>query len=398
MIIGAGSAGLAAAAALLERGVSSVVLEQGDRVATSWRQRHEDLRLNTIRWLSGLPGLAIPRHAGRWVSRDDYVAYLERYALRQALDIRFGVRAHRLAPTARGWQVGTGAGSYEATHVIVATGNDRVPWQPDLPGLAAFGRPVLHVAELRRAADLAERRVLLIGAGNSAVEIAGHFVDHGVAQLWMSVRRPPNILPRQLWGIPLHPVTVALRYLPERLRDRLAQAISRHAFGDLSPYGLPAAADGPFRRMRTSGVTAAIDQGFVDHLAAGRLRIVADVTRLTPNEAILRDGLHVEPDVIVTATGYRSGLGDLLGPLDVLDQHQRPRTGKGREVLPGLWLTGFWPAIEGNLRQHGREARRIADAIATSRCRLGGPPSPPTSRRPRSPAPDSQHQRLRSSL
>ncbi|WP_212831910.1 NAD(P)/FAD-dependent oxidoreductase [Catellatospora sp. TT07R-123] len=392
VIIGAGSAGLAAAAALLERGVRSVVLEQGDQVATSWRQRHEDLRLNTIRWLSGLPGSAIPRQAGRWVSRDDYIAYLERYALEQALDIRFGVCAQRLTPTARGWQVGTDAGVYEAAHVVVATGNDRVPWQPQLPGLAAFGRPVMHVAQLRRAADLAGQRVLLIGAGNSAVEIAGHLVDHAVAELWMSVRRPPNILPRQLWGIPLHPVTVALRYLPEGLRDRLAQAISRHAFGDLSRYGLPTATDGPFRRMRTSGVTAAIDQGFVDHLAAGKLRVVADVTRLTANEAVLCDGTRVEPDVIVAATGYRSGLADLLGPLDVLDQHQRPRTGKGRQALPGLWLTGFWPAIEGNLRRHGREAGLIADGIATSRCRSAGPPPHSTSRRRMSPAPDSQHQ------
>ncbi|WP_034590392.1 flavin-containing monooxygenase [Hamadaea tsunoensis] len=364
VIIGAGSAGLAVAAALQERNVDCIVLEQGDRVAASWRQRHEDLRLNTIRWLSDLPGLRIPRAAGRWVSRDDYIAYLERYADRNALDVRCTVRVEHVMPTADGWQVVTTAGTYDAANVIVATGGDRIPRLPGLPGLAAFRKPVMHVSRLRRAADLAGRRVLLIGSGNSAVEIAGHLVDHQVAQLWMSVRRTPNILPRQLWGVPLHPVTVALRHLPERLRDGLARSISRRAFGDLRPYGLPAPKDGPFRRMRTSGVTAAVDQGFVGHLTAGRLRIVADVDHLTANEAVLRDGVRVEPDVLLVATGYRSGLEELLGHLDILDQNGRPRTGKSQPAMEGLWFTGFWPAIEGTLRQHGPEARRIAAAIA----------------------------------
>ena len=77
----------------------------------------------------------------------------------------------------------TGDGALDATDVVVATGNERVPRVPDWPGLDGFGPPVRHVAEIQRVADLAGRRVLLVGAGNSGVEMAGQLVDAGVRQL-----------------------------------------------------------------------------------------------------------------------------------------------------------------------------------------------------------------------
>ncbi|GAA2296245.1 NAD(P)/FAD-dependent oxidoreductase [Nonomuraea roseoviolacea subsp. roseoviolacea] len=364
VIIGAGPAGLAAGAALRRRGIDPVILEQGDGVATSWRRRHEELRLNTIRWLSDLPGLRIPRAAGRWVRRDDYVAYLERFARQARLQVSCGVRARRIDAVVGGWEVTTDAGPHRAPHVIVATGHDRVPRVPDWPGRAGFRRPIRHVATLRRAAELAGARVLLVGAGNSGVEIAGHLVDAGVGRLWMSVRSPPTILPRQLHGVPLHPLTVALRPLPERVRDRLARAVADHAFGDLSAYGLPAPRQGPFERMRTRGVTVAVDQGFVGHLTAGRLSVVTVVDHLDGSDVVLRDGTRLRPDIVLAATGYDPGLTELVGHLGVLDPDGRPRRDAGsRPPTAGLWFAGYRPAIEGTLRRHPIEARRIARAI-----------------------------------
>ncbi|MFB4317821.1 flavin-containing monooxygenase [Actinomadura sp. 21ATH] len=365
VIIGAGSAGLATAAALRRYRIDPVILEQGDAVGTSWRHRHSELRLNTIRWLSDMPGLRIPRSAGRWVSRDDYIAYLERYAQKQHLDIRFGVHVQRIVPAPGGWQVTTNDGELHADHVIVATGHERVPRLPDWHGRAGFTRPILHVGDLHRAADLTGAQVLLVGAGNSGIEMAGHLVDAGVARLWLSVRTPPNILPRELYGVPLHPLTLALRHLPERLRDALALAVAHRAFGDLSRYGLPAASQGPFQRMRTTGVTVAIDQGFVEHLTARRVRIVSAIDHLDRAEAVLQDGTRLQPDVILAATGYHPGLTDLVGHLDVLDHRGRPTNGTSQHPSgTNLWFIGYHPAIEGNLRQHPIEARRIARAIA----------------------------------
>ncbi|MER7174412.1 flavin-containing monooxygenase [Streptomyces mesophilus] len=357
-IIGAGPAGLAAADALRRRGIDPLLLERGESVGTSWRHRHEDLRLNTIRWTSGLPGLRIPRRSGRWVGRDDYIAYLERFARRARLRIHHGVEVLRIDGAPDGWRIDTGSRTYRSQHVIVATGHERIPKVPHWPGQEDFRPPIRHVATVRRAADFAGRRVLLVGAGNSGVEIAGHLVDAGVERLWVSVRTPPTILPRQLHGIPLHPLTLALRPLPERLRDRIARAVARHASGDLSPYGLPTPAQGPYERMRTSGVTVAVDQGFVAHLTAGRLTVVEAIDRLDRSDAVLRDGTRLQPDVILTATGYDPGLTGLVGHLDALDAHGRPH-----RSMPGLHFIGYRPALEGNLRQHPAEARRIARAI-----------------------------------
>lgn len=368
VIVGAGSAGLAAAAALRQAGVESAVLERGPSVGTSWRSRHEELHLNTVRCQSNLPGLRIPRSAGRWVSRDDYISYLERFAACHRLDIRFGVHVQRLEPGAGRWLVQTSTGCHDTGRVIVATGYDRVPWMPDWPGRAGFAQPLMHVSGLQRATDLTGQRVLLIGAGNSGVEIAGHLVDAGVSALWVSIRRPPNILPRELARLPLDAVSRPLRALPERLRDSTTWLASRIAFGDLSRYGLPAPSQGPYARLRVDGVTVAVDDGFVAHLQAGRLTIVPEVSQLAGPDVVLRGGRRLSPDVVVAATGFRRGLEPLVGHLGVLDKAGLPRAGSGAldPALPGLWFIGYQTALQGNLRLQAVEARRIARAISAS--------------------------------
>src|SRR5437870_3777590 len=87
VIIGAGPAGLAAAACLQQRGVDALVLERSSSVGTSWRGRYDNLHLNTVRWLSHLPGLRMPREYGRWPGRDRFVQYLETYAAHHQLRI-----------------------------------------------------------------------------------------------------------------------------------------------------------------------------------------------------------------------------------------------------------------------------------------------------------------------
>jgi putative flavoprotein involved in K+ transport len=366
VVVGAGSAGLAAAAALWHAGVECMVLERGPSVATSWRDRHEDLRLNTVRWMSGLPGLRIPRSAGRWVSRDDYISYLERFAGSHRLDIQFGVHVQRLDPDADGWQLLTSTGTHDTSRVVVATGYDRVPWLPDWRGRSSFVKPVIHVSGLQRASDLAGLRVLLVGAGNSGVEIAGRLVDAGVAGLWVSVRTPPTIVPRELAGVPLQLAGAPLRGLPEGLRDAGCRLVSALAFGDLARYGLPAPAQGPYARLRAAGVTLPVDDGFVGHLKAGRLDIVAEIDRLAGPEVILRDGRRLSPDVVLAATGFRRGLEPLVGHLGILDDAGLPRAGTDARApaLPGLWFIGYRTTIVGNLRLQPDQARRIARAIA----------------------------------
>src|ERR1700744_452627 len=136
-VIGGGPAGLAAAAELRRRGMHPVVLERGEQVGASWRAGYDRLHLHTVRGLSGLPGLAIPRAAGRWPSRDAVIDYLERYRARHALEVRGATEVERITKAqardgagAR-WVIQTTAGErLPARSVVVATGHAHTPLVP----------------------------------------------------------------------------------------------------------------------------------------------------------------------------------------------------------------------------------------------------------------------------
>src|SRR4051794_25028776 len=151
-VIGAGPGGLAAAAMLRRRGVDTLSVERSESVGASWRGHYDRLHLHTVRWLSNLPGMRIPRENGRWVSRDGVVDYLERYARHHELDIRFGTAVERLDPAHGGWRLVTG-GEEEllAKHVVVATGYNHTPFMTDFPGKEGFEGELMHAARYRNA-------------------------------------------------------------------------------------------------------------------------------------------------------------------------------------------------------------------------------------------------------
>src|SRR3954451_20545360 len=138
VVIGAGPAGLAVAATLAQQGQRSVVLERAESVGASWQGRYDSLRLHTARWLSGLPGVPIPRRYGQWVARDDFVAYLRDYAERFGVRPEFGTEVHGIDRNDSTWTWPTSGGERMAPAVVVATGYSRLPYLPDWPGRAGF--------------------------------------------------------------------------------------------------------------------------------------------------------------------------------------------------------------------------------------------------------------------
>src|SRR6185503_8961023 len=96
IIVGAGPAGLAAAAELGRRRIPSAVLERGDAVGASWYARYDRLRLNSSRWFSELPGARFGRAAGVFPARDEMIRYLDRYAERYEIDVRPNTRVERI--------------------------------------------------------------------------------------------------------------------------------------------------------------------------------------------------------------------------------------------------------------------------------------------------------------
>ena len=269
MVVGAGRAGLAAAGALRRAGTDPLVVEGADAVAAAWRQRHDHLRLNTHRMFSHQPGARIPRRCGPFPARDDYVAYLEDYAAGRRL--RLGTRIGRADKIEGGWRLEAGGGHITAAHTVIATGPDAVPVMPTWPGLPTFPGTVIHSGQFRNVTDAAGRDVLVVGPGNSGVDLLGHLARSDARKLWLSARSGMNITPLRLAGVPLHPVSLAARHLPVRWQDTTARAIQRVAFGDLTRLGYPRSRLGAFTRQASDGVTIAVDDGFVRALKTGRI-------------------------------------------------------------------------------------------------------------------------------
>ena len=366
LVIGAGLSGLACAQALARRGIQPTVLDAKTRVAEPWRARHPALRLNIHRHFAGLPGQPAPASDGPFLRRDTVVAHLERYAARLQVPIHFGVEAHAIRRSAGRWQVSTTAGTYEADHVVVASGLDRLSHIPAWPGVDAFRGELLHVSDLGDVARFDGQRVLVVGAGNSGTDALNHLARHRPTEVLVALRHGPALVPTRVFGFPLHRLARVFAALPARIVDPACRAIQRLFLGNLARHGLRSHPDGGGTRLIRDGVTVAIDDGFAAALASGRLRIVAAVERFEPDRVRLADGSTCQPDVVIAATGYRSGLAPLLGELDVLDDEGRPRhpTGEADARHPGLWFTGFRPTFTGYFDAAGVAAERIAGGVA----------------------------------
>jgi putative flavoprotein involved in K+ transport len=373
VVIGAGPAGLAAAAELRRHGVRTLVLERSDAVGASWRGRYDSLRLHTPRELSGLPGLAIPREMTRWVARDDLVSYLEQYAAHHRLDVQFGAEVTGIDRTPTGsWRVTlTDGGILTVAHVVVAAGNSNQTAPLEVPGADTFTGEILPAPEYTNGARFAGRRVLVVGSGNTGTDIAVDLVAHRAASVRIAVRTPPHILPRNRGPVAAQHAGVLVRHLPLPVADRLGWVVTRMTTPGLGPHGLPRPRIGLLTRVVRDGKIPVLDHGFVGAIRAGTVRPVAALARLDGSDAVLIDGSRFAVDAVVAATGYRRGLGPLVGGLGVLDAKGRPRVDGGCPVpgAPGLWFIGYTDPISGMLREIRIEARRLAPAIAATSAR-----------------------------
>jgi putative flavoprotein involved in K+ transport len=355
VIVGAGPAGLAAAATLRARGIDATILERERRLGEPWRTRYDRLHLHTIRWLSDLPGYRIPRKFGRWVARDQFVQYLEQYSAYHHLEPRFGVEATRIDRDDGHWCVRTSAGTFPARVVIVASGYTRVPHLPRWPG--AFDGPIVHSAEYRNPLPYRDQDVLIVGAGNSGTEIALDLAEGGARRVRIAVRTPPNILRRDIKGFPTQLIGFALQRLPPGLLNPMVRVLRRATIPDLSAWGLPQP-NAPFSQFRRTATVPIIDVGFFDAVRMGVIQVVPGVTALDGRAVVLADGSRVLVDAIVAATGYQPGLEPLVGHVTAIGEHGIP------SPQPRLHFLGIGIPLTGLLHQVGKDAQQLAASVA----------------------------------
>ncbi|MFF7789824.1 NAD(P)-binding domain-containing protein [Streptomyces sp. NPDC007991] len=366
-VVGGGPGGLSAAYALRARGIRAVVLEKSDRVGSSWRGHYDRLHLHTTRRLSSLPGLPMPRRFGRWVSRDNVVRYLEKYAEHHRLEVVTGVEVSRIerAPDGTGWLLhATGGRELTGAAVVVATGYNHTPRVPDWPGRDTYAGEFLHACAYRNAEPFAGREVLVVGAGNTGAEIAVDLADGG-ARVRLSIRTVPHILRRSTAGWAAQYSGVLARHLPVGLVDRMARQLARLSMPDLSAQGLPRPDTGLYTRV-TEGAVPVQDIGLIDAVRKGRVEVVAAVEGFEDGKVVLADGTRLSPDAVVAATGYTRALEGLVGHLGVLDARGKPvaQGPRSPRTAPGLYFTGFTNPISGMFREMAIDAVKIAKAIA----------------------------------
>lgn len=363
-VIGAGPAGLAAAAALGAKGVDAVVLERADDVGSSWRGHYDRLHLHTVRWLSGLPGMAMPRSEGDWVSRDGVIRYLEAYTAHHGLDIRTGVAVERVERNEQGWVLRSPQGDVHAGAVVVATGYNHTPVMPDVPGIDDFTGEMLHASRYRNGKPYAGRDVLVVGPGNTGAEISVDLTEHGADRVRLAVRTPPHIMRRAVGPIPTQATSMLLRRVPTAIADVLAEVTRKLQVPDLSAYGLADPGKGVITRARR-GEIPILDVGLVDAVLAGKVEPVAALAGFEGDKVLLADGTAIVPDAVIVAAGYRRGLEPLVGHLGVLDEAGSPVVSGTAtpDGAPNLHFIGYSNPISGMFREIAIDAKRIAKTL-----------------------------------
>ncbi|HRQ40748.1 MAG TPA: NAD(P)/FAD-dependent oxidoreductase [Chloroflexota bacterium] len=362
VIIGASAAGLAVAACLQEQKVPFILLEKSSQVGAAWRSHYDRLHLHTDRAHSQLPYLPMPKSFAKYPARADVVTYLEEYARHFRLEPRFGQEVQQIRPSDGRWQVETQDTQYQAQNVVIATGYTRVPHIPTWPGQDLFPGSIIHSSAYKNGKPYAGQRVLVVGFGNSAGEIAIDLVEHGAAEVGMAVRHPVNVIPRDYLGIPILSIGIVMDKIPAKVADVLAIPMLKTSIGDLTKYGLPKLPYGPNVQIREDRQIPILDIGTVKLIKNGRIHIHPGIIQFNENGVIFSNGAIKPFDAIILGTGYRPQVNDFLQMPGVLNEDGAP-PGSGQEAAPGLYFCGFYISPTGMLREIGIEARRISRHI-----------------------------------
>jgi cation diffusion facilitator CzcD-associated flavoprotein CzcO len=313
-----------------------------------------------VRGFSGLAHYSIPRHYPKYLSREEFISYLGEYAKHFDLRVITGCPVRKIRPESDppdSWSATTAGGEWRSRVVVIATGQYRFPLLPRWDGRAAYRGMFVHSSRYTSPDPYRGKRVLVVGAGNSGTEIATDLSENGAAFVAISIRTPPPIVPRDPFGMPVQRTGILLSFLPAAISDRLGRLTARIVLGDLTRYGLQTPKWFPFSSKRVP----VIDVGFVRALKQGQVQICPALDRLNATGAVFEDGSSESFDAIIAATGFSTGLNELLETPDVLDDSDEPIALSGQPTRrPGLYFMGFIHSLRGNLFEANLASRKLA--------------------------------------
>ncbi|CAD5175162.1 unnamed protein product [Musa acuminata subsp. malaccensis] len=337
IIVGAGPSGLAAAACLADVGIPSTVLEKSSCVASLWQHRTYDrLRLHLPKQFCELPLMGFPEGFPKYPSKQQFVSYMESYAA--AFGVRPRFRTEVLAAEFDGaigaWRVRTrDGGELVSRWLVVATGENAEPVIPEFPGMDRFGGRVVHTCAYKCGADFKGEKVLVVGCGNSGMEVSLDLCRHG-ARPYMVVRNTVRVLPREMLGLSTFGVSMALlRWLPLRLVDQFLCAMAHLLLGDTDRLGLRRPKTGPIELKNLTGKTPVLDVGALAQIKSGNIKVMQGLKEMTTGGAKFVDGTEMQFDSIIMATGYKSNVPSWLKG----DCGLFTKEGMAKDPFPGGW-------------------------------------------------------------
>lgn len=344
VVIGGGQAGLAVGYHLAQRGLRFVILDAHCRIGDAWRNRWDSLRLFTPARYAGLPGMRFPARGDTFPTKQEMADYLESYSRQFQLPVRTGLRVDRVARFRDSFVVSAGNERYEAENVVIAMANYQKPRIPVFAANLDSSVTQLHSHEYRNPSQLQFGKVLIVGAGNSAADIA----------IEVARTHPTLMSGKEAGHIPFRIETFFARFVAVRF----VRFFGHHILSLATPLG---------RKLRPKflhSTTPLVRVKPADLIAAGVERI-SRVVGVREGRPLLADARSLDVRNVIWCTGYQPGFSWI--DLPVFDATGEPLHQRGIvSRVPGLFFVGLhylYSMTSATIVGVSRDARHIVEAI-----------------------------------
>jgi dimethylaniline monooxygenase (N-oxide forming) len=376
-IIGAGSSGIAACQVLDARGIPFDCFEKGSAVGGNWRYENDNgmssayrsLHINTSRRVMAFKSLPMPDHFPDYPDHFRMAAYfdefVDHFGLREK--IRFRTEVVSAEPVDGEWEVVIqGADGERETlrygAVLVANGHHWDPrWpEPAFPGSDEFEGEQIHAHHYRESDILRGKRVLVLGIGNSAADIAVESSRIG-DRTFLATRRGAYVLPKYMNGKPIdETVTPIVSRVPLAVQRFISMKALGIAAGEMTSYGLPQ----PDHKLFEAHPT--VSSELLPRLGHGDITPKPNIERYAGGRTVrFADGTEEEIDLVVYCTGYRMTFPFFDPAVLSAPDNRLPLFRRVASIeRPGLYFIGFIQPLGPIMPLAEAQAEWIADLLA----------------------------------